>query len=167
MSNNGYGLFIYDHPHGRQCGFIDGSPVLRPDAIVASPTGRRKISFVEGNREVRTRGDIFVADPAMAEFVRVAINEKLGRDAERPFFVSSVKYSRGVGYSREAEILWAHICVQYSDNGERETLAFTLEAPDLKTQDEGRQAFWEFAESIGAADMADVQTGMTGKRRAK
>jgi len=161
MSNNGYGLFIYDHPQGRQCGFIDGSPVLRPDAIVASPTGRRKISFVEGNREVRTRGDIFVADPAMAEFVRVAINEKLERDAERPFFVSSVKYSRGNG------ILWAHVCVQYSDNGERETLAFVLEAPELKTQDEGRQAFWEFAESIGAADMADVQAGMTGKRRAK
>ncbi|MBC7148051.1 MAG: hypothetical protein H5U22_01620 [Rhizobium sp.] len=160
MSINGYGLFIYDHPQGRSCGFIDGSPVLRPDAIVASPGGR-KIRFAEGNREVRTQGDIFVADPAIAEFVRVAINEKLARDAERPFFVSSVKYSRGVG------ILWAHVCIQYSDNGERETLAFTLEAPDLKTQDEGRQAFWEFAESIGAADMADVQTGMTGKRRAK
>ncbi|MEF2549985.1 hypothetical protein VQ042_01220 [Aurantimonas sp. A2-1-M11] len=76
---NGFGLVIYHDGASTICGFLDGSPVLQPVRIEATPTGRR-IRFSEGKGELRRLGDVFVADPDLAGFVAAAINEKLAGD---------------------------------------------------------------------------------------
>lgn len=77
----GYGLAIHDADEGRTCGYVDFSPVLTPTGVSAMASVRR-MRFTEGNRDLQQAGDIFCVDPRTAEFVRHAMNEKLGRDGE-------------------------------------------------------------------------------------
>ncbi|WP_040114234.1 hypothetical protein [Rhizobium gallicum] len=69
-------MTIYSDGEKNVCGFLDGSPVLVPTGV-GKEDDRRRFRFSEGERELRSKGDIFCADMGTAGFVRQAINEKL------------------------------------------------------------------------------------------
>ncbi|MBD9636102.1 hypothetical protein IB277_07315 [Ensifer sp. ENS07] len=83
----GYALAI-DH-HRDSAYFLDGSPVLAPETVVANDNLSRRLQFIENpgarldtSRCRRVIGDVFCADHHTAAFVREAVAEKLARETE-------------------------------------------------------------------------------------
>ncbi|MDI7923384.1 hypothetical protein [Ferirhizobium litorale] len=69
--------------------FLDGSPVLLPEGVIANDNELWRFQFVENpghrldtSRCRRVVGDVFCADYRTSLFVREAIQEKLEREAE-------------------------------------------------------------------------------------
>jgi hypothetical protein len=147
----GYGLTIWNDGEREQCGFLDGSPVLTPSAV--EPGERRRLRFNEGPRQIRAVGDIFCPDIEVACLAREAINEKLqrDRDEDNAFFVADASVSRRVRY------LFVRVTIQNRKSGERERIAFTVEAPRAELQEEGQQEFMHFIDALGVSVPEDVE----------
>ncbi|MBB4272771.1 hypothetical protein [Rhizobium mongolense] len=147
---HGYGLMIYSDGEKNVCGFLDGSPVLVPTGV-GKEDDRRRFRFSEGERELRTKGDIFCADMGTAGFVRQAINEKLerDRDAANAFRIVETHVSR----RRRYEFL--NVSTVRLQTGDIETLGFTLEAPSYEVQQEGRREFGQLLDAVGLTSIDD------------
>jgi hypothetical protein len=121
---------------------------------------RRRIEFAEGTIPLRSLGDIFCADGETAILVRVAVNQKLRRDQHEAnaFWVADAKLSM------RGKFTFLHVALQNRKTGDRENVAFTLDAPTQSLAQEGQEEFSNFVDALGISlpEDADQLRGHAG-----
>ena len=148
--------------------FLDGSPVLSPEAVVANDNNPRKLQFIENpsarldsTRCRRVVGDIFVADHGTATFVWEAIREKLGRDMEEADANSFRIFGADV-VEIDGETTLKLAATKLRDS---QTLTFdiVLESTDKSRQAAGRYVFSRLCKAAGITEINDSDE-LNGRR---
>ncbi|WP_455918834.1 hypothetical protein [Ensifer canadensis] len=127
-------------------GYLDGSPVLTPETVIANDNGKRRFRFVEQvggkttPRQTRMVGDVFCADHNTVEFVRAAINEKLIRDQDAEINRNTFRIF-GSTVTQVGEETVLKLAAERLSDGETVTFDFTLESPKAERQEAGEAHF--------------------------
>lgn len=141
--------------------FLDGSPVLSPEHVVANDNQPRRFQFIENpaarldnTRCRRVVGDVFIADHGTATFVWEAIREKLARDVEEV----AATYFRIFGTDVcdiEGEATLKLAATRLRDS---QTLMFdfVLESRDSSRQTAGQALFSRLCQAIGITEIEDA-----------
>lgn len=156
----GYALAI-DHVHDNAY-FLDGSPVLSPEHVVANDNEPRKFQFIENpaarldtSRCRRVIGDVFVADHGTATFVWQAIREKLARDAEEAAANAFRIFGADV-CEIDGEATLKLAATRLCDS---KTLNFdlVLQSPDGSRQTAGQYLFARLCKAAGIVKIEDCE----------
>ncbi|WP_428412249.1 hypothetical protein [Pararhizobium sp.] len=156
----GYALAI-DHARDNAY-FLDGSPVLSPEHVVANENQPRKFQFIENPAARldtsscrRVIGDVFVADHGTATFIWQAIREKLARDAEEDAENSFRVFGSDV-CEIDGETTLKLAATRLRDS-QTLNFDFILESTDRSRQTEGRYLFARLCKAAGITDINDSE----------
>lgn len=156
----GYALAI-DH-HRDTAYFLDGSPVLAPESVVANDNQPRRLQFIESpgvrldtSRCRRVVGDVFCADHRTAAFVREAVTEKLARETEE----AAANTFRVFG----ADIceVGGEIVLKLAATRERDSQTLTfdlvLQSGNPTRERQGQWAFSRLCKAVGVSEINDCE----------